>query len=78
MSEIGIKDQSFGVEVEMTGITRSQAAEALAAYFASTKRHLGGVYDKWAVRDREGKEWNLVSDASIRAEQIQRDGSYQI
>lgn len=77
MSEIGIKDQSFGVEVEMTGITRSQAAEALAAYFASTKRHLGGVYDKWAVRDREGKEWNLVSDASIRAEQIQRDGSYQ-
>ena len=36
MSEIGIKDQSFGVEVEMTGITRSQAAEALAA--AGAKR----------------------------------------
>lgn len=24
MSEIGIKDQCFGVEVEMTGITREQ------------------------------------------------------
>ena len=31
MSEIGIKDQCFGVEVEMTGITRRQAAEALAS-----------------------------------------------
>lgn len=32
MSEIGIKDQCFGVEVEMTGITREQAAHALADY----------------------------------------------
>ena len=30
---IGLKDQCFGVEVEMTGITREQAATALAAYF---------------------------------------------
>ena len=29
---IGLKDQCFGVEVEMTGITREQAATALAAY----------------------------------------------
>ena len=28
MSEIGIKDQCFGVEVEMTGISRRQAADA--------------------------------------------------
>ena len=35
MSEIGIKDQCFGVEVEMTGITRKQAAQALAAYFGT-------------------------------------------
>ena len=32
---IGMKDQCFGVEVEMTGITREQAATALAAYFAT-------------------------------------------
>ena len=30
---IGIKDQCFGVEIELTGITRAEAAEALAAYF---------------------------------------------
>ena len=32
---IGLKDQGFGVEVEMTGITREQAARALADYFGT-------------------------------------------
>ena len=41
---IGIKDQCFGVEVEMTGITREQAATALAAYFATDARYVGGAY----------------------------------
>ena len=35
---IGMKDQCFGVEVEMTGITREQAARALAAYFGTEPR----------------------------------------
>ena len=35
---IGIKDQCFGVEVEMTGITREQAAQALADYFGTEPR----------------------------------------
>ena len=33
---IGIKDQCFGVEIELTGITREEAAKALAAYFETT------------------------------------------
>ena len=64
----GMKDQCFGVEVELTGITRKQAAEALAEYFGTMPRHKGGTYDTWAVRDPEGKEWKLVSDSSIYAE----------
>ena len=32
MNEVGLKDQCFGVEVELTGITREQAAQALADY----------------------------------------------
>lgn len=39
MSEIGIKDQCFGVEVEMTGITREQAAHALADYFGTSPQY---------------------------------------
>lgn len=68
MSEIGIKDQCFGVEVEMTGITREQAAQALAEYFGTTARHIGGGYDTWMVRDQERKDWKLMSDGSIKGE----------
>lgn len=76
MSEIGIKDQCFGVEVEMTGITRKQAAQALAAYFGTVPQYLGTIYDTWGVTDPEGKVWKLMSDASIYAEQ-KNGGSYE-
>lgn len=54
----------------MTGISRKQAAEALAALFGSQARHTGGAYDAWSVKDREGKDWKLVSDGSIRCERV--------
>ena len=74
MSEIGIKDQCFGVEVEMTGITRRQAAEALAKYFGTTPQYLGTYYDTWGVTDPEGKVWKLMSDSSITPERKTADG----
>ena len=74
MSEIGIKDQCFGVEVEMTGITREQAAHALADYFGTSPQYLGTGYDTWGATDPEGKIWKLMSDASIRAERKTRTG----
>ena len=85
MNEIGIKDQCFGVEVEMTGITRRQAAEALAAYFGTSVHYCGTYYDAWGVTDPEGKEWKLMSDSSIRGERkidfgyrSTSDGEYQV
>lgn len=74
MSEIGIKDQCFGVEVEMTGITREQAAQALAEYFGTEPHYYGYTYDTWKVRDPEGKEWKLMSDSSIQPECRTGDG----
>lgn len=55
----------------MTGITRRQAAEALAALFGAEVRHTGGIYDAYEVEDPQGKTWKIVSDSSIRA--IRRD-----
>ena len=49
-----LKEQKFGVEDEMTGITRKQAAEAISDLFESIPRHVGGGYDAWEVKDREG------------------------
>lgn len=65
---IGMKDQCFGVEVEMTGITREQAARALADCFGTTPRQGSDYYDSWYVPDAEGKEWRIMSDGSIRKE----------
>lgn len=68
MSEIGIKNQCFGLEDEMTGITREEAAKALAKLFGTQARHTGGGYGKWTVKDPEGKTWTLMSDSSITTE----------
>ena len=65
---VGLKDQCFGVEVEMTGITRRQAARALADYFGTEAQYIGGTYDTWVVKDTRRKTWKLVSDSSILAE----------
>ena len=74
MSEIGIKEQCFGVEVEMTGITREQAAQALAAYFGTEPQYRGGVYDTWVVKDSKRKTWKLMSDSSIQPERNSAQG----
>ena len=73
---IGIKDQCFGVEIELTGITRAEAAEALGAYFGTTPQRSYDNYDSWYVPDREGKQWRIMSDSSIRAE-WNDDGHYR-
>ena len=53
----------------MTGLSRQQAAEAVAALFGTTAIHSRSsrTYDPWEVTDNEGKTWRFVFDASIRA-----------
>lgn len=63
-----MKNQTFGVEIELTGITRCQAATVIADYFHTTKTHTGGSYDKYEVRDNQGRKWMAMSDGSIRTE----------
>lgn len=73
--EIGIKNQRFGMEDEMTGITRQKAASALGELFGTEPYYLGSGYGKWCVKDREGKVWSFVSDGSIEA-QKKENGRY--
>ena len=63
-----MKNQNFGIEIEMTGITREEAAKAIAAHFGTTAIYTGGSYGVWEVTDLQGKIWKLVKDASIRIE----------
>ncbi len=63
-----MKNQTFGVEIELTGITRCQAANIIATYFNTTSSHEGGSYDKYEVRDNKGRRWTAMSDGSIKTE----------
>lgn len=54
--------KKFGIEIEFTGITRTQAAKVAA-------EHLGGRADcNNVVTDRSGRKWKFVYDGSIRPE----------
>lgn len=65
---IDLKEQYFGTEIEMTGITREQAAQAVAEMFGTTPHYIGTYYDTWGVMDPEGKEWKFTYDSSITAQ----------
>ena len=52
---IGIKDQYFGTEIEMTGITRQRAAEVVAEMFG-TEAYYERHYLRNLVSDRFGRK----------------------
>jgi hypothetical protein len=69
-----MKAQKFGIEIEMTGLTREAAAKVIAAHFGTTARDVGGMYSEWAVLDTQGRKWKVVSDGSIHTE-IKENGN---
>lgn len=64
-------DSKFGVEIEFTGITRTQAANAAAEVLGGTVYDEGGVYDAKVVTASDGREWRFVYDASMACERKQ-------
>lgn len=73
-----MRTQTFGVELEMTGITRKTAAEVAAAYFGTRSEYIGGGYDKYAAKDSTGRLWSFVSDSSIRVERGRNGEGQQV
>ena len=65
---IGIKDQAFGLELEFGGLTRKQAAATIAKVLNGRPRYVGGGYDKFQVTDPSGRDWTIMSDASVNAQ----------
>ena len=63
-----MRTQRFGIEIEMTGITRAMAARIIAGYFDTQATYVGGTYDAYSIRDSEDRQWKIVSDSSIRPE----------
>lgn len=63
-----MKTQRFGIEIEMTGITREQAGEVIADYFGTESVYAGGSYRTYEAKDTKGRTWKAMYDSSIVAE----------
>lgn len=61
-----MREQTFGIEIEMTGITRDMAANLIAEYFGTTSRYTGGGYQTYEAKDNKGRTWKAMYDSSIR------------
>lgn len=61
-----MKNQRFGIEIEMTGLTRKRASEIIALHFSSRSVYEGGGYDGYSIEDSQGRKWKVVYDGSIR------------
>ena len=71
-----MKEQRFGIEIEMTGITREKAAQVCAAYFGTSSQYIGSGYSAYAALDNWGRQWKFMSDASIDAQR--KDGGERV
>ena len=64
-------ESRFGIEIEMTGITRREAAETAAKYLNGDVAYIGGSYGTYNVIAEDGRKWKFMSDASINCQRKQ-------
>ena len=61
-----LKNQLFGVEVEMTGITRKKAAKIVAEVLGTTPSASDSTcYQTRTITDQEARKWKIMRDSSI-------------
>lgn len=69
-----MREQKFGIEIELTGITRQKAAEVIGKYLGQPSHYDGGYYGEYSVRDEQGRKWKVMYDSSIVARK--KDGTH--
>ena len=61
-----LKEQRFGVEVEMTGISRKKAADVLAEVFGTIAGEPDSTcYHTRIIKDQKNRKWKVMRDSSI-------------
>lgn len=69
-----LKEQRFGVEIEMTGITREKAANVVAEMLNSTVQGPdSSCYHTRTIKDFKRRTWKIMRDSSITP--IRNDGA---
>lgn len=62
-----LKNQKFGVEIEMTGITRERAAQIVGDILGSRPScSASNCYETREIKDQASRIWKVMRDSSIR------------
>jgi len=67
-----LRNLRFGIEIELTGITREKASKIVAEYLGGESRFEGGYYGVYTASDRQGRRWKFTSDGSIHTQKKER------
>ena len=67
---------NFGIEIEMTGITRKKAAKVVADHLEGTIEEVHDYYKTLKITERDGRVWKIVYDGSIKCQK--RTGGQKI
>lgn len=76
-----MREQKYGIEIELTGITRRKAASVIGNYLGNGYQYLGEGYDVYCAYDNKGRKWKVMSDSSIVAQKkngISAGDNYQV
>ena len=68
-----MRTQRFGIEIEVTGLTRKRAAQEVAKFFNTEATHRRLSLDEYHIMDGQNRTWKVVSDSSLRP-QKKEDG----
>lgn len=63
-----MRNQTFGVEIEMNHITREHAAKVASEFFGTNNYKYTGYsdgYDTWSAWDAQNRKWKFSKDVSI-------------
>ena len=66
---IDLRKQNFGIEIEMTRITREKAAKIIKDFFESELKCVGD--EDYLIKDDKNRTWKVVRDGSIRAQALE-------
>lgn len=79
-----MKNQTIGVEIEMTGITREKAAKITSKFLGGKIERTFNTYDTYEITSPDNRIWKIMSDGSIqtmkkyRGRLIPADKSYSV
>jgi hypothetical protein len=59
---------NFGIEIEMTGITRKKAAKVVSDHLEGTIEEVHDYYKTLKITERDGRVWKIVYDGSIKCQ----------